>query len=64
MRITKTDDLNIIITMTEETADTKRISVKIGDLPADEVVVPAHLLKAQITDNGFVRHVLNFFIKD
>lgn len=64
MRIIKTEDMNIIITLKDETAGFKRISVKIGDLPANEIVVPNNLIKAQITDNAFVRHILNFFIKD
>ena len=69
MRIHKTDNLKIEISVTASpSGDTevraKRISVKVGDSEPIDARISERLVKSQITDNAFVRHILNFLIKD
>jgi hypothetical protein len=42
----------------------RRVEVKIDGVTTIDMVIPASLLKAQITDNGITKHFLNYLIKE
>lgn len=69
MRLHKTDNLKIEISVTDAApngtdAKAKQISVKVGNSEPIDARISERLVKSQITDNAFVRHILSFLIKD
>lgn len=67
MRLFKTDKLFVTVSINSiEPKGTKQkvLVVKVGDAEAVTVTLDEPLVKAQVTDNALVRHILNFFIKE
>lgn len=68
MKIYKTDKdfLPICIYISKDDNDPEmcRVEVRIDGVTTIDMLVPASLLKAQITDNGITKHFLNYLIKE
>lgn len=69
MRLFKTEKLKVEIEVTNVTPNdtakpTKLISVRVNSNEWNTVQLSEPLVKAQVTDNALVRHILNFFIKE
>lgn len=69
MRLFKTEKLKVEIEVNNITPNdtvkpTKLISVRVNSGEWATVQLSEPLVKAQVTDNALVRHILNFFIKE
>jgi len=69
MRLFKTEKLKAEIevrniTPNDTAKPTKMISVRVNGGEWTTVQLSEPLVKAQVTDNALVRHILNFFIKE
>lgn len=66
MKRFNTDDLHIKIRTVRQPNHQSVLLIQYGrDIDSEhEIILPAEVVKKNINDSGFTKHILNYFVKD